>query len=212
MSTELILIRHGETIWNVEGRFQGQQDSALTPLGHAQAAAAATYIRDHAPTALYASDLTRTVQTAQPIAIATGLTVHHEPALRERNMGIFEGLTHAEAEMRYAAEYARFASRDPEYALPNGESLTQLRQRGMDILERIAQRHPGERVAIISHGALLTVVLRHIQEIDLHLPSTFTVHNGSVSRIQYNGNSTSNHWTLLSLGEVLHLNGIAVAS
>jgi 2,3-bisphosphoglycerate-dependent phosphoglycerate mutase len=209
MQTEFILIRHGETIWNVEGRFQGQQDSPLTPLGIAQAEAAAAHVCTCAPTALYSSDLTRTLQTAQPIADTTGLTIIHEPALRERNLGIFEGLTHAEAKIRHVAEYTRFATRDPEYVLPAGESLAQLSRRGMGILERLAHRHPGERVAVVSHGALLTAILRHIQGIALHLPSPFTIHNGSISRVHYSG--TPGGWTLITLGEVLHLDNITVA-
>ncbi|MCC6457122.1 MAG: histidine phosphatase family protein [Caldilineaceae bacterium] len=209
MQTEFILIRHGETIWNVEGRFQGQQDSPLTPLGIAQAEAAAVHVCTYTPTALYSSDLTRTLQTAQPIALATGLTTIHEPALRERNLGIFEGLTHAEAEMRHGAEYMRFAAREPEYVLPAGESLAQLSQRGMGILATLAQRHPGERVAIVSHGALLTAILRHIQGIELHLPSPFTIHNGSISRVHYH--DTPGAWSLITLGEVLHLDHITVA-
>jgi 2,3-bisphosphoglycerate-dependent phosphoglycerate mutase len=210
MQTEFLLIRHGETIWNVEGRFQGQQDSPLTPLGIAQAAAAAVHVRTYAPTALYSSDLTRTLQTAQPIADATGLTIIHEPALRERNLGIFEGLTHAEAEMRHVAEYTRFAAREPEYVLPAGESLAQLSRRGMRILATLAQRHSGERVAIVSHGALLTAILRHIQGIALHLPSPFTIHNGSISRVRYD--DTAGAWSLLTLGEVLQLGSISVAN
>ena len=205
MQTELILIRHGETAWNAEMRFQGHQDSALTATGIAQAEAAAAHLRAYAPTALYASDLPRTLQTAQPIARATGLTVIQEPALRERNLGIFEGLTRTELERRYPADYARYIAREPDYVIPTGESLSQLSQRSVRIAEKIALRHPGERVAIVSHGAFITTLLRQIMGQPLHLPSTFTVHNGSLSRIQYT--STSGTWTLLSLGELLHTNG-----
>jgi probable phosphoglycerate mutase len=210
MQTEFILIRHGETIWNVERRFQGQQDSPLTMLGRAQAEAVATYVRAYAPTALYSSDLTRTLQTAQPMAHATGLTVVPEPALRERNLGIFEGLTQAEIEPRYAQDYARYVAREPEYVIPSGESLQQLSQRSMEIMERLARRHPGERVAIVSHGKLLNTFLRQLHGIPLHHPSHFAVPNGSISRVQYH--VTLDQWTVLSLGEILHLDGILLTS
>jgi 2,3-bisphosphoglycerate-dependent phosphoglycerate mutase len=205
MQTELILIRHGETAWNAERRFQGHQDSPLTPLGMAQAEVAAEQLRTYAPTALYASDLRRTLQTAQHIAIATGLTVVQEPALRERNLGIFEGLTRTESEIRYPADYARYVAREPDYVIPAGESLIQLCQRSLAIAEKLAQRHPGERIAIVSHGAFITSLLRQILGQPLHLPSTFRVHNGSLSRILYT--STAASWALLSLGETLHPNG-----
>lgn len=204
MQTELLLVRHGETVWNAENRFQGHQDSALTPLGIAQAEAAAAYLRPLAPTALYASDLPRTLQTAQPIAVATSLTVFPEPALRERNLGIFEGLTPAELEMHHASDYACYVSREPEYVIPSGESLQQLSQRGMEIAERLARRHPGERVVIVSHGALLTTLVREIMGIALHLPSQFSLANGSISRIHFDGDAGT--WTVVSRGETLHPN------
>src|SRR3954471_17222599 len=87
MQSELFLVRHGETAWNAESRFQGQQNSPLTALGVAQAEAAAAYLAAYELSALYSSDLPRTLQTAQPIGIATGLTILPEPALRERNLG-----------------------------------------------------------------------------------------------------------------------------
>ena len=154
MHTEMFLIRHGETVWNAESRFQGHQDSPLTPRGIAQAEAAAEYLRSPMLAALYSSDLPRTLQTADPIAPATRLAIVPEPALRERNLGIFEGLTREEIAARYAEELSRYAERDPEYVVPNGESLRQLHQRGLDVMERLARRHLGESVAVVSHGAL----------------------------------------------------------
>src|SRR4051794_11585303 len=115
MQSELFLVRHGETAWNAEARFQGQKDSPLTPLGIAQAESVAAYLIAHKVSALYSSDLPRTLQTARPIALATGLTILAEPALRERNLGIFEGLTRAEVEERHAEAHTRYAARDAEY-------------------------------------------------------------------------------------------------
>src|SRR4051812_29901432 len=117
MQSELFLIRHGETAWNAESRFQGQQDSPLTLLGIAQAEAAAAHLAAHQLNALYSSDLPRTLQTAQPIALATGLAVVAEPALRERNLGLFEGLTRAEVEERHADAYASYLARHAEFVI-----------------------------------------------------------------------------------------------
>jgi probable phosphoglycerate mutase len=203
MQTDLFLIRHGETAWNSQARFQGHQDSPLTATGIAQAEAAATYLRTHALNALYASDLPRTLQTAQPIASATGLKIIPEPALRERNLGIFEGLTREEIEARYRDDFARYVAREPEYSVPNGESLSQLNLRGKRVMERIARLHVGERIAVVSHGALLTTFLRHLHSIELHLPSPFVIHNGSISRVRFD--HTSGDWTILTQGEVLEI-------
>jgi probable phosphoglycerate mutase len=149
MQSELFLVRHGETAWNAESRFQGQQDSPLTALGIAQAEAVAAYLATHTLSALYSSDLPRTLQTASLIALATGLTVIAESALRERNLGIFEGLTRAEVEARHAEAHARYVARDVEYVIPNGESLRQLELRGAEVMERLARRHLGERIAVV---------------------------------------------------------------
>jgi probable phosphoglycerate mutase len=200
VQTELILIRHGETTWNFEMRFQGQQNSPLTAVGTAQAEAVAAYLRADKPTALYSSDLLRTLQTAQPIALATGLTIIQEPALRERNLGIFEGLTRQEAELHHAPHYARYLARELDYVIPSGESLAQLNQRSTEIMQKLALRHPGERVAIVSHGALLTSFLRQIITLPHQLPSHSPVPNGSISRILYDIDSGS--WKPIRLGEI----------
>ena len=203
MQTDLYLVRHGETAWNAQERFQGHQDSPLTALGLAQAKAAAAYLRPHAITALYSSDLPRTLQTAQPIAAATGLTIIEEAALRERNLGIFEGMTRQEIEGKYREHYGRYVAREADFVIPNGESLATLNTRGTTAMEHIARRHPGERVAVVSHGALLTTFLRYVRGIELHLPSPFTIHNGSISHAQFD--HTSGAWTIISLGETLQV-------
>jgi probable phosphoglycerate mutase len=207
MHTELILIRHGETVWNTQWRFQGQQDSPLTPKGLAQAEAIAAYLRNQGVTALYASDLGRTLETARSIAAATGLAVVSEPALRERNLGILEGLTSAEAEQRCPDDFARYLAREPDFAIPGGESLRALEARALAILETMVVRHAGERVALVSHGGLLTVSLRYVLGVPLHLRTRFALRNGSLSRVVHSGAPDS--WTLLSLGEVAHLDGYA---
>lgn len=201
MQSELFLIRHGETIWNKESRFQGQQDSQLTPLGIAQAVAAAAYLREHGLSALYSSDLPRTLQTAHPIAISTGLPILPEPALRERNLGIFEGLTRAEVEERYSPEFKRYQSREPGFVIPSGESLEQLYQRGAEIMDRLARRHLDERIVVVSHGALLTAFLRHLSGIEMQDPIRFTVPNGSISHVRFESDGST--WTILSQCESL---------
>ena len=93
--TELLLVRHGETLWNQQGRMQGQHDSPLTTVGLQQAKQLAQRLKDASFTALYSSDLGRAHQTARCIADETGHEIVADRGLRERNFGIFEGLTNA---------------------------------------------------------------------------------------------------------------------
>ena len=200
MQTDLFLVRHGETTWNAQARFQGHQDSPLTATGMAQAKAAADYLRNHQLHALYSSDLPRTLQTARPIADATGLPVIQEPALRERNLGIFEGLTHAEIEESHREEFVRYATREPHHVIPRGESLHELNQRGLQIMERLARRHGGERVVAVSHGALINTFMRHLHGIELQRPSPFQISNGSVSHIRFD--AVDGRWTIIRQNEI----------
>jgi probable phosphoglycerate mutase len=209
MTAELILVRHGETVWNAQDRFQGQQDSPLTATGQAHAQAVAAHLAAYAPHAIYASDLGRTLATAQPLADAIGLPILPEPALRERNLGVLEGLTRAEAEAQIPDVVTRYFGREVDYEVPNGESLRHLHNRALAALEVIAQRHAGQRVAVISHGALLSTVLRHMLGIPQTRIAPFTIRNGSLTWVRYNGQPDS--WLVLSLGEVAHLRAVAVA-
>src|SRR5476649_1879895 len=103
--THLIAIRHGETEWNSQGRFQGHLDSVLNPEGLAQAEALGEYMVRESFDLLLSSDLGRALQTASAIAMRTGHDIVVEPRLRERRMGIFQGLTPAEVQARYPDEY-----------------------------------------------------------------------------------------------------------
>src|SRR5450830_661951 len=100
-ATRLIVIRHGETAWNVDTRIQGHQDIALNTTGLKQADQVASALRDETVDAIYASDLQRAWQTARAIAQATGAPLSAEQGLRERHFGSFEGQTYAELETRF---------------------------------------------------------------------------------------------------------------
>jgi broad specificity phosphatase PhoE len=122
-TTRICLVRHGETEWNTERRIQGHIDIGLNETGLRQAALAGRWLRDAGIAAVYGSDLTRAWVTAQTIAAALGLTPVELPEMRERCYGIFEGLTYAEAKVRYPEAYVAFETRNPDYAYENGESL-----------------------------------------------------------------------------------------
>jgi probable phosphoglycerate mutase len=199
--TEILLIRHGETLWNQQGRMQGQNDSPLTALGLQQARLLARRLKNVRFAALYASDLGRAHQTARCIADETGHEIVADRGLRERCFGIFEGLTNAEIEKRYPEHYAPFAAREPHFAMPQGESAAQFRTRCVGALERIAQRHAGEVVAVVSHGLVLDSMYRTATGMALEVARGFPLLNCSVNIFRYDGG----RWAAVSMCDVTHL-------
>jgi len=148
-SIRLVLWRHGQTQWNVDGRFQGQSDIPLDAVGEQQAERAARLLAGLRPDAIVSSDLVRAMATAAPLARLTGLTVTTDKDLRERFGGLWEGLTDTEIRTRYPAEHAAWMP-------PGGESSAVVAERAGAALERIAAgMAPGTLVVVVSHGAAI---------------------------------------------------------
>src|ERR1044072_3646668 len=168
--TEILLIRHGETTWNQQGRMQGQHDSPLTPTGLHQARCLARRLKSASFTTLYSSDLGRAHQTARCIADATGHEIVADQGLRERSFGIFEGLTNSEIEQKHPELHALFEKRLPDFVMPNGESAAQFRDRCVGALERIAKRHADETIVVVSHGLVLDALYRTAPRPAPHIP------------------------------------------
>jgi broad specificity phosphatase PhoE len=137
--TTLLLVRHGETDWNAEGRLQGHTDRPLNDYGREQAKALAVELADQGVAAVYASDLARARETAEIVGERLGLPVVVDPDLREKNWGTWEGLT-SDERLRVELE---------------GESTAEHRERTVRAVERIVGRHPGQRVVIVTHGGSL---------------------------------------------------------
>jgi len=156
------LVRHGESVSNLEGRVQGQADVALSALGREQARRTADWGRRVARaggvTEIWSSPLQRARETAAVIAAAVGLPVQVEPTLAELHAGIFQGHLWADLEIRFPEEVARWRSGDVDYAIPGGESRSELAARGRDALERLAAgAAPG--MIVVAHGGVLTAAL-----------------------------------------------------
>ena len=148
-SIRLVLWRHGQARWNVEGRFQGQTDIPLDAVGEQQAERAARLLASLRPDAIVSSDLARAMATAAPLARLTGLTVTTDKDLRERYGGLWEGLADTEIRARWPAEHA-------EWMPPAGESSAVVADRAGAALERIAGNlAPGTLVVVVSHGAAI---------------------------------------------------------
>lgn len=201
MQTTLLLIRHGETAWNVEGRIQGHFDQPLNDTGLAQARAVGERFRTEKLDAIFASDLMRAMQTAQPVAAASGLRVAPEPALRERHLGVLQGLTAEEARTRTPQAWTVFRSRAADAHLEAGESLATFATRALTALQRIAQENAGKRIAIVTHGGVLDAAYRRARSMPLEAPRDFPVLNASVNLLGFAYGSLE----ILRWGDISHL-------
>lgn len=199
--TEVLLIRHGETVWNQQGRMQGQNDSPLTPTGLHQARQLARRLKDVSFTTLYSSDLGRAHQTARSIADASGHEIVSDPGLRERHFGIFEGLTNNEIKQRHPEDYELFARRLPDYVMSGGESANAFRDRVVRTLDAIARRHADETIVVVSHGLVLDALYRTACRMALDVARGFPLLNCSVNTFRRGPEG----WLAVSVCDVTHL-------
>ncbi len=198
--THFVIIRHGETMWNREHRIQGQKNSELSPVGERQVQATAERLRDVMCDRLVASDLGRTLQTARPIVAATGLAVETDQRLRERCFGVFEGMTREQIQVHDTQAFERWQTRDPAWAMQDGESLLRLSDRVRACLESIASDTAG-KVIIVTHGGVLDAMYRIAANLALDAPRTWQLLNSSINEIEID----AGRWRLLGWGDVSHL-------
>jgi probable phosphoglycerate mutase len=204
--TTFLIVRHGETQWNAEGRLQGWRDSPLTAQGRAQAAALAARLALEQVEMVAASDLGRAMATAAPIAARLGLAIVPDSGLRERSYGILEGMTWAESKVAHQELYLRLNARDQDFPVPGGETGHQFCNRVTAAFERLAASAGASRVAVVTHGGVLGIVYRRAHRIPLEMPRTFSVPNAGVSRLCIEGR----HWTVEAWGETDHLSAPAL--
>ncbi|HEX4143599.1 MAG TPA: histidine phosphatase family protein [Pirellulales bacterium] len=156
----LLLVRHGETAWNVEHRLQGQRaDLPLTERGRAQAAATSCYLKSWSIGSAYCSDALRARQTAQTICDVRGLSPVETPSLRELDFGDWEGLTHEQARDGDPIRVRAWEQNPLAWAPPGGESLEQLAHRVQSFVQGLLREHVNETVLLVSHGGPLRVLL-----------------------------------------------------
>ena len=187
--TELILIRHGETDWNREHRFQGQIDVPLNASGLAQAERLAERLAAETLDALVCSDLLRARQTAAPAAQRLLLEPDPQPGLREQGFGVLEGLALPEILARYPAEWTAWRRHDPDYALPGGEAVREFHARVLAALRELAARHAGRTLAVVTHGGVLDMVYRTAHGLPLSGPRTCPIPNAGLNRLRVLGAS-----------------------
>ena len=194
----IYLIRHGESLYNAEGRIQGQSDIALSPLGILQAKAIADALATQSIDAIYASPLRRAAQTAEPIADRLSLEIRFDDRLKEINAGIFQGLLWADIEDKFPDAASPWREQHPDFVIPGGESRRALMLRGRDVFESIRES-PFGRVAVVSHGGILAGALKSLLGVPAEL-NPFSLYNASISKLAWNATIK-----LLTLNQLDHL-------
>jgi len=198
---QVIIVRHGQTEWNTRGIRQGNLDSRLTEKGFAQAKALAQRLAREQFTALYSSDLGRALQTAKEVSSVTGHEIITDARLRERHLGIFQGLSGEEIKQRHPEEYKLHRSLGPDYVIPGGESVKQQVARNIPYLNEIGEKHLGETIVVVTHGGVLSGLFRHTFSIPFNAPRRFEFTNAGLNIFAYE----EGNWYLLTWGDVSHL-------
>ena len=151
--TTLIFVRHGETDWNAQHRWQGHSDTKLNDVGREQARRLAEELET--VDAVYSSDLARARETAEILAARLRLEVRLDPRLRERGFGAWEGMTMNEIESSFPEEQARW--RAGNAAGVGEESFEAFATRVGSFIEEVSRRHDGEAVLVVAHGGTIRV-------------------------------------------------------
>lgn len=163
--TQLCLIRHGQTDWNLAGRYQGQSDVPLNATGRAQAQAISQILKNQPFAALYSSDLGRARETAEIIGELLSLPVRLEPGLREIHQGEWEGQLSTIIQARYADLWHERLVDPASVRPPGGETVGEVAARVWAALDEIARQHPNAAVLIVSHGLAIATALCKTQNI-----------------------------------------------
>lgn len=161
----LVILRHGETDWNIELRMQGHRDIPLNATGLAQATACAPSVVALGPEAIVSSDLTRARQTAEIVARAASLSVATDPRLRETALGHWEGRTRDEVRSQWPGQWEEWRHRGARMAPPGGESRLQVAERSMRVVDEL-DRGPHRVALLVTHGGLIVGLVAKLLGLD----------------------------------------------
>ncbi len=201
---ELILIRHGETDWNRELRFQGQIDVPLNNTGFEQARRVAERLANESVQQLVSSDLLRTRQTAQAPSLRLGLAPVMNAGLREQAFGVVDGMRADDIQQQFPHEWARWTAFDADYTFAGGESTRVFHARVMAALRQLAQGGDGRRLVVVTHGGVLDMVYRSAMGLSLSGPRQSVIPNGGISQVRLHGDGLE----IVSWAETEHLQGM----
>jgi len=207
MGIHLTVVRHAETEWNRERRYQGATDTPLSETGRAQAEAAARVLAAEALDAVWSSPLRRARETAEAIARPRGLAVHPHPGFSEMGFGVWEGLTGDQVRERYPEAYRCWRETPTAAAWPGAEPLAAVRDRTLAGLEDLRERHDGQRVCLVTHGIIARVLI--LEALGLPVDRLWSVHVSfsGVSELEFRDDWTAVH----RMNTLVHLDGAPAA-
>ena len=181
-TNRLILVRHGETAWNAEGRIQGMLDVPLNALGLQQARLVGDELARIVDVAeMVSSDLVRTRETATPITCATGFEPRFDARIRERHFGVWQGMTYEEWRIKDAEGMARYNAGDPDYGPEGGETASQFLTRCVSAVSDLVTASKEKTLILVTHGGVVSSMVRHAQGLNPQSARTWSVPNASIS-------------------------------
>ena len=198
----LLLVRHGETPWNAEGRIQGHSDVGLSEKGKQQASMIAGRLANVRIDAAYSSDLVRCQDTAKVILERHNIPLQTTPELRERFYGVFEGLTMAERQTRFPELFAASVINDLDFAPTDGESPRETLRRMTPVMDGIRKKHANETTLIVGHGGSLRAAIIALMALPAESTWSFVMGNCSLSVFDTYPNNT----VMLLYNDTSHLN------
>ena len=199
----LLIVRHGETEWNAEGRIQGHTDIGLSEKGAEQARSLGQRLADRQIDVAYSSDLKRTSETAKLALSGRDITLNETPRLREYNKGIFEGMTLSEIQEKFPAEYPKYLEKDLSYAPEGGETTRDVSTRMASIFAEIKANHLDETVLVVSHGGVLRAAMVSLLGMPLEGNWSFVFGNCGLTMVDtYTDNAV-----LRLFNDTSHING-----
>ena len=196
----LLLIRHAQTEWNIQRRFQGHGDSPITEEGQEQLQRLKSRLAGLEFDVVYSSDLRRTMETSKMLS---GKQRVKEPRLRERGVGILEGLNLEQIMAEHAEAFRAFRSGDKDHQIEGGESLQNALNRAWTFLEEMPEKHPGAELAAVSHAGLIRLICKQILGLALDAPNFFQIPNTSLTQLVFSPKDRS--WSLECLADTTHL-------
>lgn len=183
--TKVILVRHGQTQWNLDMKYQGHCDIELTQKGIEQAMLAAQRLASEDVSAVYASDLSRALKTAQCIGEKHDLPVTAIPELREINFGEWEGLTFESINSKTKDSRSKLFTHPDEIVIPGGETFREVKERAMNAITKLVAQHPDQTIVVVSHGATIRTILCAVLNIHLNYLWKVKQDNTAINMLEY---------------------------
>lgn len=210
--TRLILVRHGETEWNRQLRFQGQVDVPLNATGHEQAQRVARRLAQGEVHRVVSSDLSRARQTAAPLAELLARRGGPDPlesaALREQSFGLVDGMSVDEIKRQHPEAWNQWVGFQADYAFDGGESTHRFHARVLLGLRELVDAHAGQTLVVVTHGGVLDMVWRSARALSLHGPRETHIPNGGVNQVQVHVENDAHRLAILDWADIAHLEGM----